>query len=138
MHSISIKMISCTTFVKSFKHKLHFFSLSRSFFPSMRYRKGELIANRWKSNYLCCSLIWVKRVTSLPTRFSTFGIDLWYALTLNYSFGEHNCWQERKHFNLWSSASLRLQKKFFITSVRRNFADVCFHARRQCWFIENI
>lgn len=51
-----------------------------------RYWKGELIANRWKSNYLYCSLIWVTQANeSLPTRFSSFGIDLWYALTLNYT-----------------------------------------------------
>lgn len=33
MHSISIKMISCTTFVKSFEHKLHYFSPSIVFIP---------------------------------------------------------------------------------------------------------
>lgn len=41
----------------------------------------------------------------LPTRFSTFGIDLWYALTLNYTLGERSRWQRENIINYLADAS---------------------------------
>lgn len=59
--------------------KLHFCS-SSSFFlcirsASVRWnRKNILIANRWKSNYLCCLLIWVTQANRSAHPFLHF----WY------------------------------------------------------------